>query len=241
MLFITVFPENACSSGDVCAACWCCVGTPNTLRIVAEVPDHLLARSAARRAALQGGGGDAPAATPAVTGGDSAPATTAAPAAPAKVTPTQPAFIEPVDRAAFARVAEVKRRRVPSWAAAVLVLIPVWGWLYIGAFGTRAVEEAAPNGATIFSNNCASCHGAAGQGGVGPKLANGEAKLTFPVEDDHLSWINTGSAPFKGKPYGDPNRPGGQHVAASGGMPAFQGKLSPAEIKAVADYERDTL
>lgn len=123
----------------------------------------------------------------------------------------------------------------------VLALIPLWGYLYIGAFGTRAKEEAAPNGATVFSNNCAACHGAAGQGGVGPKLAGGEAKLTFPNEADHLDWIKTGSAPHKGQPYGDPNRPGGQHIATSGGMPAFQGKLTDAEIQAVADYERDGL
>jgi mono/diheme cytochrome c family protein len=209
---------------------------------VAEVPDHLLARSAARRAALTGG--EAPSATPATTG-DTAPASgaSAAPAAaaPAKVTPTAPAFIEPVSKAAQEKFQAVKRRRVPAWAMGVLALLPLWGFLYIGAFGTRAVEQAAPDGSTIFGNNCAACHGASGQGGVGPKLAGGEAKLTFPVIDDHISWINTGSAPFKGKPYGDPNRPGGQHVAATGGMPAFQGKLTPEEIQAVADYERDGL
>jgi mono/diheme cytochrome c family protein len=210
------------------------------LRIVAEVPEHLLARSAARRAALTGG--EAPAATPATTG-DSAPAaTSAAPAAaPAKVTPTAPAFIEPVSKAAQEKFQAVKRRRVPAWAMGVLALLPLWGVLYIGAFGTRAVENETPDGSTIFSNNCAACHGASGQGGVGPKLAGGEAKLTFPDEADHLDWIRTGSAPHKGQPYGDPNRPGGQHIATSGGMPPFQGKLSDEEIQAVADDERDGL
>jgi mono/diheme cytochrome c family protein len=208
---------------------------------VAEVPEHLLARSAARRAALTGGG-DPSAATPATTG-DAAPATaSAAPAAaPAKVTPTAPAFIEPVSKVAQERFQSVRRRRVPAWALGVLALLPLWGFLYIGAFGTRAAEEAAPDGSTIYSNNCASCHGAAGQGGVGPKLAEGEVSKTFPEIDDHISWINTGSAPFKGKPYGDPAREGGQHVAATGGMPAFQGKLTPQEIEAVATYEREGL
>lgn len=210
------------------------------IAIVAEVPEHLLARSAARRAALAGG--EAPAATPATTG-DSAPATAAAApsAAPAKVVPTQPAFFDPVSKEAQEQFQAVKRRRVPAWALGVLALLPLWGFLYIGAFGVRSAKEAAPDGSTIFANNCAACHGASGQGGVGPKLAGGEAKLTFPNEDDHLDWIRTGSAPHKGQPYGDPNRPGGQHIATSGGMPAFQGKLSDAEIQAVADYEREGL
>jgi mono/diheme cytochrome c family protein len=210
---------------------------------VAEVPEHLLQRSAQRRAQLAGGGGEESAATPAVTSGESAApaATSAAAAAPAKVTPTEPAFTEPVNKAAFERVVAVKRRRIPAWAMGVLALLPLWGVLYIGAFGPRAVEEAAPDGSAIFGNNCASCHGANGQGGVGPKLAGGEAALTFPLVDDHISWVNTGSAPFKGKGYGDPARPGGQHVAASGGMPAFQGRLTPEEIQAVVEYERNGL
>ena len=208
---------------------------------MAEVPEHLLQRSAARRAQLTGEGGGEAAATPAVTG-ESAPAAAAATAAaPPKVTPTEPAFIEPVSKEAYERVAAVKRRRIPVWAMSALALIPLWGVLYMGAFGTRAHEEEAVDGATVYSNNCSSCHGNAGQGGVGPKLSGGEAVKTFPEIDGHIDWINTGSAPHKGQPYGDPNREGGQHVATSGGMPGFQGKLSPEEIEAVATYEREGL
>jgi mono/diheme cytochrome c family protein len=210
------------------------------IAIVAEVPEHLLARSAARRAALTGG--EAPDATPATTGASAPAAASAAPAAaPAKVVPTEPAFIEPVSKVAQEKFQSVKRRRVPAWAIGVLTLLPVWGFLYIGAFGTRAEEEAAPDGSAIFANNCAACHGASGQGGVGPKLADGEVKLTFPDEADHLDWIKTGSASHKGQPYGAADRPGGQHVANSGGMPAFSPKLSDEEIQAVADYEREGL
>ena len=223
-------------------ACWWRAAAPPTLPIVADVPEHLLQRSAARRAALTGGGGDdAPAATPAVTGGAAPAAAAATAAAPPKVTPTEPAFIEPVSKEAFERVQAIKRRRIPVWAMSVLALLPLWGVLYIGAFGTRAAESEAVDGGTVFANNCASCHGNNGQGGAGPRLAGGEAVKTFPVIDDHLSWISTGSGPFKGKPYGDPAREGGQHVASSGGMPGFGGKLSPEEIQAVADYEREDL
>jgi mono/diheme cytochrome c family protein len=96
-------------------------------------------------------------------------------------------------------------------------------------------------GAQVFAKNCAPCHGAQGEGGVGPKLAGGEAKLTFPNEADHIAWVDTGSAPHKGQPYGDPARTGGQHIAKSGGMPPFKGTLTDAEIKNVVTFERDGL
>lgn len=213
---------------------------------MAEVPDHLLQRSAARRAALSGGEAPGTEVAPAAASGESAPSAASAPAAaPAKLTPTEPAFIEPVDRVAFERIAEVRKRRIPAWAMGVLAVLPLWGLLYVGAFGARGGEESAPVGSSIFGNNCASCHGATGGGGVGPKLAGGEAKLTFPDQptgrDDHIAWVTNGSGGVKGKGYGDPNRPGGQHIATTGGMPAFGGKLSPEEIDAVVDYERDGL
>ena len=209
---------------------------------MAEVPEHLLQRSAQRRAQLTGqGGDDAAAATPAVTSGESTPATTAPAAAPAKVTPTEPAFIDPVDKVAFQRVAAIRRRRVPAWAMGVLALLPLWGVLYVGAFGERAHHEEVVDGSTIYGNNCASCHGASGGGGAGPKLAGGETALTFPNIEDQLAWIRTGSAPVKGQPYGDPNRPGGQRIATSGGMPGFEGRLTDEEIQMVAEYERDGL
>jgi len=215
---------------------------------VAEVPEHLLQRSAARRAALTGG--EAPSTDVATTGG-SAPVAAAAPAAasaaPAKVTPTQPAFAEPVNKVAFERVAAVRRRRTPAWAMGVLAIVPLWGFLYIGAFGTRGGPEAAADGSVLYGNNCASCHGATGGGGVGPKLAAGEAVLTFPEAknglEDQISWVTLGSAASvgKGNPYGDPDRPGGQHIATSGAMPGFGGRLSPAEIEAIVTYEREGL
>ncbi len=210
---------------------------------MAEVPEHLLQRSAQRRAALTGGEAPADSAAPATTGGG-APAASAAPAAaaPAKVTPTQPAFKEPVDKAAYQKVAAIKKRRIPVWAMGVLACLPLWGLLYVGAFGPRPSHESeAVDGGSLYGSNCASCHGANGQGGAGPKLNGGEVVKTFPDEAAHIAWIETGSAPFKGKPYGDPAREGGQRVANSGGMPGFQGKLTPEEIEAITTYEREGL
>src|SRR5436309_15631485 len=126
----------------------------------------------------------------------------------------------------------------------VLVALPFWVIVYMGAFGTvksAAVLTPAQQGAAVFAKNCAPCHGARGEGGVGPKLAGGEAALTFPNEADHTAWVDSGSAPKKGQPYGDPARAGGQHVAKSGAMPSFKGKLTDAQIQAIVTYERTTL
>lgn len=212
-----------------------------------EVPEHLLRRSRERRAALGLGGGDA-------TGDDSLPATTGASpvlpagaaAAPARVTPAAPPAVleEPEPAPSHAAFQAATRGRIPAWVMPVLLVLPFWAILYAGAFGDRSHKEQLDPlqvGAQVYrSAGCSACHGGAGEGGVGPPLAGGEAALTFPDEVDHISWVRTGSAPFKGQSYGDPDRPGGQHGPASGGMPGFA-SLSDQEVAAVVMYEREGL
>jgi mono/diheme cytochrome c family protein len=125
----------------------------------------------------------------------------------------------------------------------VLVALPFWAIVYMGAFGTTSAVTLTPlqQGAKLFATNCSPCHGATGGGGVGPKLAGGEAVKTFPNIADHIAWVKTGSGPHKGQPYGDPNRPGGQHIATTGGMPPFAGTLTDAQIQLVVNYERTGL
>jgi mono/diheme cytochrome c family protein len=53
--------------------------------------------------------------------------------------------------------------------------------------------------------------------------------------------VKNGSAAVSGQKYGDPNRPGGQVGPSTGGMPAFGGQLSDAEIEIIVKYERDEL
>jgi len=57
---------------------------------------------------------------------------------------------------------------------------------------------------------------------------------TFPEFADHVEWIRTGSAPFKGQPYG------ADGTIATGGMPGFP-DLSEEEVIAVVCHERITL
>jgi ubiquinol-cytochrome c reductase cytochrome b subunit len=96
--------------------------------------------------------------------------------------------------------------------------------------GGTAVAAAGPDGSKIFASNCASCHGASGQGTPG----------TFP--------------PLAGNPFvtGDPSKviavlENGMHGAVNiegqqynGVMPAWKGTLKPAEIAAVITYIRSS-
>ena len=224
-----------------------------------EVPEHLLRRARERRAALTGGDAGGAAAPAAEEGAPAeeedaggavaraaapvAPAARApAPAAPAPLVTQQP---EPEVPAVYAAAARASPTRVPTWVVPVLAVLPVWGFLYLGAFGNRnkpQVVDPLVLGAQVYrSAGCSGCHGASGEGGVGPALQKGGAKLTFPNVDDQLSWVRTGSGPFAGKPYGDSNRPGGQRGPAKGIMPAFGSTLSDAQIRAVVTYEREKL
>jgi mono/diheme cytochrome c family protein len=120
----------------------------------------------------------------------------------------------------------------------LLVLLPIWAIVYLGAFGNRA--KAAANtpvtvGGTIYSSaGCSGCHGAQGQGGVGPQLANGEVLKQWPVLQDHINWVKTGGATHIGETIG------GFVVTASNAMPGFGGALTPAQIADVVCYERVT-
>jgi mono/diheme cytochrome c family protein len=215
-----------------------------------EVPEYLLERSRARRAALGLGGGDAPAtASGSGDGGpgdggsvDTSPATAApaagapaaAPAPAPAPTPTEklPTYVAPAG----------PRSGIPVWMMPVILILPLWAIVYLGAFGESSTAAGPATGQEIFQRaGCVNCHGAQGQGGVGPALAGGEVVKTFPNEADHVTFVSEGSQKIKGQPYGDAAREGGQRTAATGGMPAFAGQLTEEELTAVVLYEREGL
>jgi mono/diheme cytochrome c family protein len=74
------------------------------------------------------------------------------------------------------------------------------------------------SGADLYSANCARCHGDEGQGGVGPELGGGAIADHMSL-DEQLEIIRNGE----------------------GGMPAWEDELEPAEIEAVARFEREEL
>ena len=219
-----------------------------------EVPEYLLERSRQRRAELTG--------TEPSDAGDAAPSadapSTAAPAVAAAAVPA-PAAPAPIPEAApppppepdpaYVQAARA-RKRMPYWAASVMVFLPIWAIFYVGMLEPPDSEELvlADNGAVVYST-CASCHGADGSGtATGRQLNNGELLLTFgpaPGFDGlahHLSWVYLGTADTKRLGldfYGNPDRPDGQREVDSfaSGMSGFS-NLSLEDLVSVVYYER---
>ncbi|HEX7097312.1 MAG TPA: c-type cytochrome [Acidimicrobiales bacterium] len=205
-----------------------------------EIPEHLLERSRARRAALGLGGGESGAAPAAATpAAESAPAETKAAAAPAKAAaaaPVEAAKKPEVELSPYAKAA-IARKKIPFWAVPVLLFLPLWGFLYWGTLDPATEEAAglAAEGEAVYAS-CASCHGASGGGGAGPELMT--VTQTFPDFQSHVWWVANGSdAVTPGSGYGSPDREGGQRVSA-GGMPAWGDSLTARELLAVVYYER---
>ena len=74
------------------------------------------------------------------------------------------------------------------------------------------------SGADIYRENCATCHGADGQGGVGPTLA-GQVADKYPDIADEISVVTNG-----------------RNL-----MPAWGSRLSEDEIRSVVTYTRTDL
>ena len=96
-------------------------------------------------------------------------------------------------------------------AFAVMVLL-----LFTRQPATKAASGGPANGAQVFAANCASCHGATGQGGVGPQLSGGRAKVLYRDAAAEVAFVKRGA----------------------GVMPAFEGRLTDAQIAAVVEFTR---
>ena len=72
------------------------------------------------------------------------------------------------------------------------------------------------------------CHGAQGQGGVGPPLTT--VRATFSSCVDHIEWVAKGTQGFQDEgrsTYGDLNKP----VGGGGNMPGFGSDLTPEQTR----------
>ena len=213
-----------------------------------EIPEHLLKRSRERREAAGlptegGAAGGASTSSPAPVAATPAKAAAApAPAAPKAAAP-KPKPVPPYIQAAQAR------RKMPFWAMGALSLVPVWGFLYVRGLTPeeKVVEGPMGIGAEVYAT-CSTCHGAAGGGGAGRQLNNGEVLLTFPNIEDQLNMVYTGSLAYETAGfaiYGNPDRPGGAHEPGWGKgayMPAqgagYGGALTEVQILGVVCHER---
>jgi len=119
--------------------------------------------------------------------------------------------------------------RTARWGTLVLLVV------LVAACGGSGTPEALVAGRTVFGDSCSTCHGSAGEGGVGPALTGVAA--TFPACADHIEWVTLGSDGWRaahGDTYGATARP------VVGGMPAHRDVLTADEIAAVVAFERVT-
>ena len=204
-----------------------------------EIPEHLLKRSAARKAAMSG---EAPEEADAGTAVE--PAAAAATPAVAASAPVPEVYVEPEPEpvAPYVEAFEA-RKKMPFWIIPVLLFLPVWGAFYFGTL------ERVPQGLTgllgegeeiYVESGCSGCHGAEGGGGIGPSLANGEVHLTFTTLEDQVLWIAQGSAIVgTGQNYASPD---GRVRQVAGQMPGFglgaANELYMEELIAVTLFER---
>ena len=72
------------------------------------------------------------------------------------------------------------------------------------------------DGATLFADNCATCHGATGDGGIGPPLSDGRMVAVYPDSVVQVAVVTDGRA----------------------NMPAFGGRLTEEDIAEVVAYTR---
>ncbi len=84
----------------------------------------------------------------------------------------------------------------------------------------KPADAALAQGWTVFKDHCATCHGSDGGGGAGPKLA-GTVTKNYPDINAQIDVIANGKG--------------------GGAMPAWDGKLTAAEIRDVAEYTRQCL
>ncbi|HEY5664538.1 MAG TPA: hypothetical protein VIS05_10940 [Ilumatobacter sp.] len=142
------------------------------------------------------------------------------------------------------------RRRVPFWAMVALSALPVWAFMYARAVTQPPVEAVGPLGlgGEVYGG-CASCHGAAGGGGVGYAFSEGEILATFPHIEDQIRYVYFGTSSYNlagVEIYGNPDREGGARVTGALGVMPQQGSmaggsLTDYEILAVVCHERYAL
>ncbi len=196
-----------------------------------------------------------------------APDVMAPPPPPSEVTTKEAMFFPVVVSVPTARLTERTSSTLPRWLAALLLIVPVIGLLYLAGNSARAgcveggvelavnrIDSTVANcdgseftgraedttgaflvvGEAVFET-CAGCHGANGEGGVGPALAT--VLSVFSSCADHIEWVTLATGGFQDAgidTYGDLAEP----VGGEGFMPGFATSNTAEEIASVVAFER---
>nr|MDE0499925.1 cytochrome c [bacterium] len=186
---------------------------------------------------------------------------------PSEVTTKEAVSFPVVVSVPTARLTERTSSTLPRWLAALFLVIPVIGLLYLAGNSARAgcveggvqlavnrLDSTVVNcdgseftgravdttgnilavGEAVFET-CAGCHGANGEGGVGPALAT--VLTTFSSCADHIEWVTLATGGFQEAgidTYGDL----AATVGGGGFMPGFATSNTADEIAAVVAFER---
>ena len=111
------------------------------------------------------------------------------------------------------------KRIVNGIEVVAVIAALVWAFMLVANEpGADNVADAGSPGAAIFASNCATCHGADGEGSLGPQLA-GKVAAKFPDVADQIAVVTNGR----------------------NGMPSFEGGLSKEQIQQVVEYTRTAL
>ena len=85
--------------------------------------------------------------------------------------------------------------------------------------GSAANDPQLLRGRSVYTANCARCHGIAGGGGMAPDFRDGRLQRDFATQDALVEFVKRGR----------------------GQMPAWNGRLFQADIEAVVRYVREVL
>ena len=192
-----------------------------------EIPEHLLKRS---KAAKSGKSGDA----------DGAAGTSEASSAPVASQPATPAAAAPAANLpnldpppppakpvpAYVEAAR-SRKRIPVWVLPVIAALPVWALSYAGTMQQPETEDILFVDAALIYGSCSGCHGAAGGGGVGYALTDGEVLQTFPNAIDQMVHVARGSDAIAGEEYGAVRADGTRRVSGARGRGPMRARRPP--------------
>jgi mono/diheme cytochrome c family protein len=127
-----------------------------------------------------------------------------------------------------------RRARGPWWPLAAVVTIVLAIGLLLVAPGADPAADLA-NGARLYAQHCASCHGADLEGQPDWRRRKADGRLPAPPHDDSgHTWHHDDELLFEIVKYGlvPPHAPDGYQSD----MPAYAGVLSDAEIRDVLAY-----